>query len=109
MSVDLYPWFAITTSLGILAFAVLHVIDTQRGYRRYHDDRAAVDVLMALMWLVAAIGLLISASATFVDAAGVGGRAEIRNVGLGLMRGAMLVGAAVLFIVDRRERRRVSK
>lgn len=108
--IDLYPWFAILTSLGILVFAVLHVGRARRHYRNFHDDRAAIELLISLMWCVAALGLTISASATFFDAAGMDGRAEIRNMGLGLMRGAMLVGAVVLFIVERREapRRRES-
>jgi hypothetical protein len=103
--IDLYPWFGIITSLGILAFAVEHLVGAQRNYRRWHDDRAAIELLLNLMWCVAAVGLTLSASATFVEGAGVAGRMEIRNAGLGLMRGAMLIAAATLFVIEHRENR----
>jgi hypothetical protein len=98
--VDVYPWFALLTSLGAGVFFALHVVHSGRNYSRFHDDRAAYELLVAIILLVVAIGLCISASAAFIDTIGVSGRAEMRNLGLGVVRGAVLLGAIALWTAD---------
>jgi hypothetical protein len=97
---DLYPWFALLTSFGAMLLFAAHVGSASTRYRLYHDDRSAFDLLVALILLVVAIGLLVSSLASFIDFLGVDGRSEMRNVGLGIVRGAVLVGALTLWIAD---------
>jgi cbb3-type cytochrome oxidase subunit 3 len=94
-------------SMTVLSLAVLLIFggvvwSAWRHYRRHHDDRAARELLIAVGLFVASIGLLMSASASFFDI-GVEGRSEMRNIGLGIVRGAMLVTAITFYLAHRKE------
>jgi hypothetical protein len=106
---DLYPWFALLSSIAILIMFSAHTWRMAINRRRFHDDRAAVDLLVALTLLVASVGLLISALASF--AGGVGAdivtRQEMRNAGLGIVRGVLVATAIVMVVTDRRSGSRV--
>jgi hypothetical protein len=77
-----------------------HALFTARRRVRYHDDRSAVDLLISLTLFVASIGLLISASATFIGG-DVATRSDIRNIGLAMVRGVLIVTALVMVAADR--------
>ena len=100
MNVDVYPAFQLASSLVIVTLFGAHAAFTARRRVRYHDDRSAFDLLVALTLFVASIGLLVSASATFVGG-DVATRADIRNVGLAMVRGVLIVTALVMVVADR--------
>lgn len=100
MTVDLYPWFAVVSTLLIAALFGAHTVDAAYGYRRHHDDRASIELLLALTFVVASGGLACDTIARFVldhDLA-----VALSNLGIGIVRGALGTTAAVLFLVDRR-------
>ena len=100
IAVDLYPWFTLFSSLAILGLFAAHAYDAHCRYRCHHDDRAAVDLLIALTLAVASVGLTVGAAARFVPDHGT--QAPIGNVGLCVVRGALFTAASVLFLMDRR-------
>ena len=104
MSFDGYPWFALLSSLAILVMFGAHTWRMAVNRRRFHDDRSALDLLVALTLFVASIGLLVSALASFVGPLGadVITRAEMRNAGLGIVRGVLVATAIVMVVTDRR-------
>jgi hypothetical protein len=99
VSVDLYPGFQLLSSLIVSTLFGAHVVFSARRRRRYHDDRSAVDLLIALTLFVASLGLLLSASATFVGA-DVAARSDMRNAGLAIVRGVLIATAAVMVMAD---------
>lgn len=100
--IDIYPWFAAGSSIFMVGLFAAHALDASARYRAHHDDRAALDLFVSVALLATAIGLSVSASASFLDVLGVAGRSELRNVGLGIVRGALFTTATVLLMVDRR-------
>lgn len=100
MSVDVYPAFQLISSLVIVGLFGAHALFSARRRVRYHDDRSAADLLVALTLFVAALGLLLSASATFVGS-DVAQRSDMRNAGLSIVRGVLIVTAIVMVLADR--------
>ena len=100
LDVDLYPWFALVSSVAIVLLFTVHAIRAGRDRRTYHDDRSAVELLVALTLAVASLGLLAGAAARFVDGRDL--QVTLGNVGLGIVRGALLTTGCVLFLIDRR-------
>lgn len=103
---DAYPWFAILSSLLILGLFMAHAADATVARHWFHDDRSAVDLLLALTLVVASAGLFVSASASFATMLSVTDRSELRNYGLGIVRGTLVVTACVLLWADRAVARR---
>ena len=101
---DLYPWFAVASSLVITVLFGAHAARAAWARIHYHDDRSAFDLLVALTLLVASFGLLISALASFVSVIGLDmiARSEMRNAGLAMVRGVLLVTAIVMVMADAR-------
>ena len=106
LGIDLYPWFALVSSVAIVVLFTAHALDAGRDRRTYHDDRSAVELLIALTLAVASLGLLAGAAARFVDGREL--QVTLGNVGLGIVRGALLTTGCVLFLMDRRDFRRRS-
>lgn len=104
MSIDLYPWFQLLSSLVVSVLFALHVAFAAKRRRRYHDDRSAADLLVAITLLVASLGLLLSASATFIGA-DVTSRSDMRNAGLAIVRGVLIATAVVMVLADSHRRR----
>lgn len=100
MTIDVYPWFQLATSLVIVTLFGAHAWVTGQRRVRFHDDRSAVDLLIALTLFVAALGLLVSASATFIGH-DVAQRSDMRNAGLAIVRGVLIVTAIVMVGADR--------
>ena len=90
----------LVVSLLILSLFSAHVLDAAYGYRLHHDDRAAIELLIALTLAVSSIGLCVSAFGRFSPDHALG--VVLAEVGLGIVRGALGTTAAVLFLVDRR-------
>lgn len=90
----------LVASLAILALFGAHVLDATYGYRRHHDDRAAIELLIALTLAVASLGLTVSALGRFAPDHTLG--MAMGELGLGIVRGALFTSASVLFLVDRR-------
>ena len=99
---DAYPWFGLLSSIAIAGLFGAHVVDAARHRHRFHDDRSATDLLVALTLFVCALGLLLSATASFLGPLGadVTARSEIRNAGLSIVRGVLVVTAVVMVITD---------
>ena len=87
-------------SVAICALFCAHVLDATYGYRRHHDDRAAIELLIALTLAVASLGLTCSAFGRFAPDHTLG--VALGELGLGIVRGALFTTASVLFLVDRR-------
>jgi hypothetical protein len=100
VSVDVYPAFQLASSLVIVTLFGAHALFSARRRVRYHDDRSAADLLIAMTLFVASLGLLVSASATFIGA-DVATRADMRNAGLSIVRGVLIVTAIVMVLADR--------
>ena len=100
MSIDVYPGFQLVSSLVIVVLFGSHALFSARRRKRYHDDRSAADLLVALTLFVASLGLLLSASATFIGA-DVAQRSDMRNAGLAIVRGVLIVTAIVMVGTDR--------
>lgn len=98
--IDIYPWFQLVSSLVVCTLFGAHALFATRRRQRYHDDRSAADLLIAMTLFVASIGLLISASATFIGP-DVTTRADMRNAGLSIVRGVLIVTAIVMLAADR--------
>lgn len=99
--IDLYPWFRIISSVLVVGLATAHAVDASWARRHYHDDRSALELLRSLTLLGVGVGLLISASAAFLTGLDVATRQDIRNFGLGMASGVMVVWAVVTAISDR--------
>ena len=94
-------WQAVVlaASLAILALFSAHALDATYGYRRHHDDRAAIELLIAITFAVASVGLTCSALGRFAPDYRLG--VAMGELGLGIVRGALFTTASVLFLVDR--------
>jgi hypothetical protein len=98
--IDVLPTFQFASSLLIVTLFGIHAWLTARRRVRYHDDRSALDLLVALTLLVASFGLLLSASAWLIGS-DVAARSDIRNAGLSIVRGVLIVTAIVMVAADR--------
>lgn len=97
---EVWSWVVLMASLAVMALFGAHVLDATYGYRRHHDDRAAIELLIALTLAVASLGLTVSAFGRFAPDHGFA--VALAEIGLGVVRGALLTTASVLFLVDRR-------
>lgn len=111
MDFDLYPWFAFLSSLVFTVLFGGGVVQAGKHYVYFHDDRAAVERLVALALFIISLGLLVSSVASFLGGAGfdVAARAEVRNLGLGMARGTLLVLSIVVLIAAPRYMRASSR
>lgn len=100
MNVDVYPFFQLVSSVVIVTLFGAHALFSARRRVRYHDDRSAADLLVAMTLFVASLGLLLSASATFIGQ-DVAARSDMRNAGLAIVRGVLIVTAVVMVLSDR--------
>jgi hypothetical protein len=100
VSVDVYPAFQLASSLVVTTLFGAHAVLSARRRKRFHDDRSAVDLLVSLTLFVASLGLLLSASATFIGS-DVAQRSDMRNAGLAVVRGVLIVTALVMVVADR--------
>lgn len=92
---DLYPWFSLLASIALTIMLGVHLRRAIVTYRRHHDPRAAQDLLIGLVLVVAGVGLIVGALARFTPPDWVPVM-EIRQAGLSLTRGALLVGSITL-------------
>ena len=104
MTVDIYPWFALVSSLGLLILFGHATWHAARHRHIYHDDRSAYDLLLALTLFIASLGLAASAIASFVSPIGIDvmTRNELRNLGLGTVRGVLVVTGIVMLSIGPR-------
>jgi hypothetical protein len=100
VSLDVYPTFQLVSSLVIVTLFGAHALFSARRRVRYHDDRSAADLLIALTLTIASLGLLLSASATFIGS-DVAQRSDMRNAGLAIVRGVLIVTAIVMVAANR--------
>ncbi len=91
-----YPVGALVVSVVAFVLLGLHLTITSFEYREYHDERAARGLLLGLVLAVSALGTMISSIGLFVDSA------DFSLVGLGMLRGALLVGGVTLVLMDRK-------
>ena len=98
--IDAYPAFQLVSSLVIVTLFAANALLCARRRRNFHDDRSARDLLVSLTLLVASLGLLLSASATFIGQ-DVAQRSDMRNAGLAIVRGVLIVTAIVMVLADR--------
>jgi hypothetical protein len=105
--VMLYGPASLLISLAALVLASIHLWTAGRGFHTWHDDRAALDLLIAVGLSVVALGVSISALGTVVrDYAGLGDiHGTLAQVGVSVVRGALLVVMAVVVIARHAERR----
>lgn len=99
--IDIGPWVALAVAVGALGLFAEHAVDAGRAYRHYHDDRAALDGLVAMTLTTSALGLVVAAAAPFIDAAGMVQLDYVRNLGFGIVAGALLATSATMFAIDR--------
>lgn len=99
--IDVGPWIALAVAVAALGLFAAHAVDAGRAYRHYHDDRAALDGLVAMTLTTSALGLVVAAAAPFVDGLGVVGIEYVRNLGFGIVAGALLATSATMFAIDR--------
>lgn len=90
-----YAEALVLLSLAIAAIWIADVWKAVRAYRFWHDERSARNLLLAVVFCICAIGLAISATGIIV---GDGPGVAFAVSGLGLARGALLVGGIVLLV-----------
>ncbi|HEY3544867.1 MAG TPA: hypothetical protein VGK17_02105 [Propionicimonas sp.] len=98
---DPAPWVAAAVALLSLGLFASHALDAGEAYAIHRDDRAALELLMALTQTAASVGLTIAALAPFLHAVRFAAREDLRNVGFGIVAGALLVTSGTLFLIDR--------
>jgi hypothetical protein len=91
---DAYVVFSVASSILILAMFVWVGRRRCDEYRRHHDDRAAVDLLLGVLKVVIAIGLVVSSLGVPLD------NAKMALAGLSIVRGALLVVGITLLMTD---------
>lgn len=92
LPVDLYPLFALGSSVVLLVIFLYHLRRITQRHRR------GPGVVMALVLVVVGLGLVLSAFHAFNK------DDELLHIGLSLVRGALLVGAVALLVADREAR-----
>lgn len=100
MTLEPLPVFQFASSLLIVVLFGSHAWFATKRRIRYHDDRSAADLLVALTLFVASLGLLLSSSAWLLGS-DVATRSDIRNAGLAIVRGVLIVTAIVMVAADR--------
>lgn len=102
----LYDWGSLILSALLIVVFARVTWQTALSYRRHRDDRAAWSLLLALLKLVVAFGLTVSAFGLVMPHVGIGGVSgqTLALVGLSLVRGAMLVAGVALLLGARRLR-----
>jgi len=89
-----YAWLSIVLSLSALALLFWHLPRSIAAYKHFHDDRAAVALVMAVGTIVVALGLLISGIGLLAN------DSLFSTAGLSLSRGALILLAATLVFAD---------
>lgn len=99
---DLYPWFAIGSSILCLLLFGWHARHSIARYHRvYREDLgSSSDLLIALTLVVVSVGLVVAAIGQFLPEQ-IAGNAY-RIAGLSIVRGAMVLCGVSLFLSDRR-------
>lgn len=97
LPIDLYPWFALGSSVAATLILAWHARHAVRWYAR-QPERAGPSLLISVVLVVCGVGLVVSAIGTFVEQQ----PHILPTIGLSLVRGALLTGAIVLFLLDRR-------
>ena len=100
MILDPLPVFQFVSSVVIVTLFGGHAWFSAKRRIRYHDDRSAADLLVALTLFIASLGLLLSSSAWLLGS-DVATRSDIRNAGLAIVRGVLIVTAIVMVAADR--------
>jgi undecaprenyl pyrophosphate phosphatase UppP len=95
---DAYPWVSMALSVLVLALFGAHMVDAANARIRYHDDRSAYELLVALTMFICSIGLFVSSLGRFL----VDEHHDLAVFGLSMVRGALVVTALVMLIADRR-------
>lgn len=98
---ELYPTVILLVSIFIALVWAADVVKTARAFRRWHDERAARNLLLSIVFFVAAMGLAISATGFIPTEGG----PILAVTGLGIARGALLVGGIVLIVSGRPDRK----
>lgn len=89
-----YAWLSIVLSLVSLSLLLWHLPRSVSSYKHFHDDRAAVALVMAVGTVVVALGLLVSGVGLLVN------NLEFSTAGLSMTRGALILLAATLVFAD---------
>jgi hypothetical protein len=98
---DPAPWVAVAVALACASLFTAHAIDAGYRYTAHRDDRASLELLVALTLTAAAMGLTLASFAPMIDAVGIADREDVRNIGFGVVAGALLVTGATMFLLDR--------
>jgi hypothetical protein len=89
-----YAWLSIILSLASLTLLCWHLPRSIASYKHFHDDRAAVSLVLSIGSIVVALGLLISGVGLLVN------DSQFSTAGLSLSRGALILLAATLVFAD---------
>lgn len=93
-----YHATTLAISAATATLFILHVWICAEAYHIWHDDRAAVDLAIAVCLLIAAVGAAVSAFANIIadDALGIAGRSFVRA-------SLLLIGLVVVMVrLDKR-------
>lgn len=98
IAIDPYPWFALGSSVALLVIFSRHLRDTihERKQDRLPREVSGLHILVAVVFVVVALGLIMSSIATFTHVT------ILITSGLGFVRGALLVCGIAILLVGRR-------
>jgi hypothetical protein len=91
---DEYIIFSVALSVLAVGLSTVHLWRVSIGYRRFHDDLAAVSLAKSIGMFVISLGLLISAIGL------AGGGADLPIIGLSMARGALVLTLAALVLAN---------
>ena len=96
----IYDWGTLALSVALVVIFARIAWLTAGSYRRNRDDRAAWSLLIAVLKLVVAVGLLVSASGLVLGHFGVDQEdaESLAVAGLAVVRGSMLVAGLALLM-----------
>jgi hypothetical protein len=99
MTSDPYGWMSLALSAVTTVVFAANWWAMAMRYHKWHDDRAAVDLAVAVCFTIGALGMLVSAAGLLLD------DYTMRISGLSITRGAMLLAAIVIFAINFEARR----
>ena len=99
MTSDPYAWLTIALSLVTTIVFAANWWAMAMRYHKFHDDRAAVDLAIAVCFTIGALGMLVSACGGVVN------DHTVRIAGLSMTRAALLLAAIVIFAINWEARR----
>lgn len=94
LPIDLYPWFALFGSFGLIILFLWHLRLPLRGFHAHQEERTVSQLLMALMFVGVSVGLFLSSLHLFTH------DPIWSIVGLSVARGVLLVGGLTLLMVE---------